>query len=60
MFREYPCGCIVSIQQGRVRICEQHRPEQATGDGADQTWVRKGQPKLYPANGELVGEWSGK
>lgn len=60
MFREFPCGCMVSMYVGRVRCCDAHRPSKATGDGADGTWVRKGTPKLYPAHGEAVAGWTGK
>lgn len=59
MFHEYKCGCIFSSIQGRVRICESHRPEVATGDGNNEAWPRKGRAKLYPANGQTC-VWSGK
>lgn len=60
MFREYKCGCIDSAMVGRVRFCSLHRPETATGDGASGTWVRKGDPKHYPAHGVWVPGWTGK
>lgn len=60
MFREMSCGCIFSFKQGRVRICPEHRPERATGDGAADNWAIKGKPKLYPAHGTCVPGWSGK
>lgn len=53
MFNEFACGCIVSLYQGRVRVCVAHRPETATGDGGVAGMGKM--PKIvrqYPANGE--------
>jgi hypothetical protein len=58
MFNEYSCGCIVSVFQGRVRICMTHRPDKATGDGA--FWTMNKMPRIvrqYPANGEMPDGW---
>ena len=61
MFDEYKCGCIVSPFQGRVRICQAHRPEQATGDGAvNSTAALRGILRQYPANGETPKGWNGR
>lgn len=60
MFREFPCGCILSQMQGRVRICTAHRPERGDGRGAAMKSVLKGSVKLYPANGEMVRNWGGR
>lgn len=58
MFDEYACGCIVSLFQGRVRICGAHRPEKATGDGATGVMGRMpGVVRQYPANGEMPQKW---
>ncbi len=54
------CGCIVSFFQGRVRICETHRPEKASGDGGE---IQGKLPKVvrqYPANGIQVNNWKGR
>lgn len=60
MFAEFKCGCIVSGNVGRVRICAAHRPEESTGNGAMESMITKGTPKYYPSHGEDVAEWSGK
>ncbi len=58
MFNEFSCGCIVSLFQGRVRICANHRPEKATGDGAISAMGRfPGIVRQYPANGEMPKGW---
>lgn len=62
MFNEFACGCIVSPEQGRVRICSVHRPQAATGDGAVETVARfPGIVRQYPGNGRMpVGGWRGR
>lgn len=60
MFREFNCGCIVSEQQGRVRICVTHRPQSADGRGACAHSMLRGGTKRYPANGEPVPGWAGR
>lgn len=55
MFNEYACGCIVSLFQGRVRICAGHR---TTVDSNRKVWVLSTTGTSgkvvgrYPANGE--------
>lgn len=59
MFTEFKCGCIQSVYQGRVRICETHRPERADGSGGT---IEGKLPKVireYPANGIEVASWNG-
>lgn len=57
MFNEYACGCIVSLVQGRVRVCSGHR-NVVEHDG--KKWVvRTAGPsgkvvQQYPANGEKL------
>jgi hypothetical protein len=60
MFRGFKCGCIVSLQQGRVRICGIHKPGQSSGDGGGFDGLKGGGTKLYPANGEAVLGWNGR
>lgn len=61
MFREFPCGCIVSEHQGRVRVCGVHRPERGDGIGGLSTSGElRGRVKYYPANGEAVAGWTGR
>lgn len=61
MFEEFCCGCIVSAAQGRVRICQVHRLERATGDGAwTSTWTLRGVKRRYPANGQMPEGWTGR
>lgn len=60
MFREFNCGCIVSEQQDRVRICATHRPQSADGRGAYAFSLLRGGTKCYPANGESVPGWNGR
>ncbi len=61
MFEEYGCGCILSVRQGRVRICGTHRPETATGDGAIGSIANlRNIVRRYPANGEMPEEWNGR
>ena len=58
MFDEYSCGCIVSMQQGRVRICVTHRIANATGSGgAENMGKMPGVVRQYPANGEMPKGW---
>ena len=53
MFDEYGCGCIVSVQQGRVRFCAQHRIERKAGSELLKPRAPTGKiVKQYPANGE--------
>lgn len=55
MFNEYACGCIVSLFQGRVRVCVGHRN---VVELVGKEWVvRRSGPsgkvvQTYPANGE--------
>jgi len=47
------------VYQGRVRICETHRPERADGSGGT---IEGKLPKVireYPANGIEVASWNG-
>lgn len=59
MFTEFKCGCIQSYTQGRVRICENHRLEKATGDGGTVTGKMPKVIRQYPANGMQVAAWDG-
>lgn len=59
MFRELKCGCIFSEVQGRVRTCQTHRPERASGDGGGAPFVKGGLLRLYPGNGEMPRAWAG-
>lgn len=59
MFREFKCGCIFSEVQGRVRICETHRPEVTDGSGGNMPTKMPRVIRYYPANGEMCN-WSGK
>lgn len=60
MFHGWSCGCIVSQQQGRVRICQTHKAEKADGNGGGFNGLKGAGTKAYPANGEMVANWSGK
>jgi len=60
MFREFGCGCIVSIEQGRVRTCLSHKPGAARGDGGSFDGLRGAGVKLYPANGQMPANWNGR
>jgi len=62
VFREWKCGCIFSVQQGRVRICSVHRlaPGKSDGYGGFASSVMKGRTRLYPANGEMVRDWGAR
>lgn len=59
MFTEFWCGCITSIEQGRVRICPSHRPQRADGSGAVAHSMLRGVKRYYPANGEMLSDWGG-
>jgi hypothetical protein len=60
MFDEFSCGCVVSVYQGRVRICAVHRLEKAVGDGGAYLVPLRGIVKSYPANGQEVPGWRGR
>ena len=60
MFRQWYCGCVVSQLQGRVRVCATHRPAKATGDGGAWDGLKGAGVKCYPANGEMVANWTGR
>ncbi len=60
MFREWKCGCIVLLFQGKVRTCQIHAPEKSTGDGGGFNGLKGGGIKFYPANGEMVANWSSR
>lgn len=61
MFREFGCGCIVSIEQGRVRTCHVHvRGKNSDGRGGYFDGLKGGGVKCYPANGEMPENWNGR
>lgn len=61
MFDEYGCGCVVSRLVGRVRICEAHALEKATGDGGIGGVHRlRNIVRTYPAHGEMPDNWRGR
>lgn len=66
MFREFECGCIFSVNQGRVRTCSTHKPavtSPAAGrEGNLMTFPGKMTKvvKRYPTNGIMVANWTGR
>ena len=60
MFSEWKCGCIFSVFQGRVRICDTHKMPMADGNGGGHAGLSGGGRRHYPANGEMVAGWTGK
>lgn len=59
MFDEYDCGCIVSIRQGRVRICATHRTRIEDGR-VIRLFPTSEVIRRYPGNGRMVPDWVGR
>lgn len=59
MFTEFKCGCIFSHIVGRVRTCQDHKPERADGFGGGMPVGKLKARRQYPAFGFGVNNWHG-